>query len=95
MRQLFPAILAITFLVAETLRGDDQVTRSGEAFLLLNQEPFFDLPGDAGAGSWIPAQHRFGSDFIDILPAGASGANERPLQFPIRDVNILSNVKHG
>ena len=61
---------------------------------LLQSEANFHLLRQRRAGGDVPAQDGLGRDLVDVLPAGAAGARERPGEFVVGDLQEWGDFEH-
>src|SRR5207244_6458711 len=90
--QLVETILPIAFLIAETLRGEDQVSFAGDAPMLLHKQPLLDVGGQARASYDVPTKHRLGGDLVDVLSPRPAAADEAPLELVVGDGEPVIDV---
>jgi hypothetical protein len=88
------AILAIAFLIAIALRGENELAVIRQPVPLLGQESRLDVVRQTRRVQGVPAKYRLGSDLVHILTAGASGTGVAPLELAQRNPNPLGDVKH-
>src|SRR5690606_17740991 len=80
---------AVALLGAEADGGDQHLAGLGGAAAGQLEQPFLDRFGERGGVDHIEAQLDAGRDLVDVLPAGAAGAEEAEVQL------VLGDGRHG
>src|SRR5205823_4677032 len=84
----------IPLLIAIPLRRQHQLALAGDATALQRLQARLDMLGQAWAGGEIPAQHGFRGYLVDVLPAGAAGADVGPGELAVGDLQLWINDEH-
>jgi len=83
--QSLQGVFAVLLLGAEALRLDDDDALLADAPVAEVQQAMF-IEGGQGGGADIEAQVDGGGDFVDVLPAGALGADRGDFDLVMGDV---------
>lgn len=92
--QALQGVLAILFLGAVLLGLDDDHPVGGDAAVAQGQQAFLVEVGQR-RGADIEAQVQCAGDLVDVLPAGALGADGAQFDFAVGQFDGIGNVQHG
>src|SRR5690606_31639933 len=93
LAQPLERLFAVPLLAAVSLRLDDHDPVPGDAAVAARQEPLLVEPRQ-GRGADVEAQMDGARDLVDVLPAGALGADRPKLDLFLRNLHRARDPQH-
>jgi len=90
-REAFERDFLVSCLATGFLRLDNDDAIGSDALVAPAEQSLPALVGQARGARYVKAQLHGGRDLIDVLPAGALGAERREDQFAVWNTNVVRN----